>query len=268
MPESWVKGVTERILETKPNTYSYSKHMAERLVESCQKELPVCIVRPGAILAAYREPSPGWNESSSSITQYYRLIFGGAFHTVLYKQNGRFDVTPVDFAVNTVLAAAWRRGLWPESGLQVYNCTPGRRNPVIHHDIITWGCELVDMSYLSKGGYFSSPTFSTSDSVFFWKNLVFRYLPRTLQDTIRSLPEFSLGKMELMTKNQHRAKILAYAFKPFTVDEWEFDTKNMATLHQLMSQPDRETFYIDFSTINWEVFSKAFAEATWQAEAL
>ncbi|CAG7723289.1 unnamed protein product, partial [Allacma fusca] len=48
MPEDVLQSVTSRIFEKNQNTYTYSKHMAETLVESFQDRLPVCVVRPGA----------------------------------------------------------------------------------------------------------------------------------------------------------------------------------------------------------------------------
>ncbi|CAG7721638.1 unnamed protein product [Allacma fusca] len=56
------------------------------------------------------EPLPGWNETQSSSSKWANLIFCGAYHTVLANKQGRFELTPVDYAVNTCLAAAWRLG--------------------------------------------------------------------------------------------------------------------------------------------------------------
>ncbi|CAG7726982.1 unnamed protein product, partial [Allacma fusca] len=38
---------------------------------------------------------------------------------------------PVDYAVNTILAAAWRRGAFSDSGFVVYNCVPTAENLVL-----------------------------------------------------------------------------------------------------------------------------------------
>ncbi|CAG7690051.1 unnamed protein product, partial [Allacma fusca] len=92
--------VTKLILKDKINTYSYSKHMAERLVELARKDLPVSIVRPGPIFAAMDEPLPGWSETSSSISKLCKLLLSGGYHTILANRGGKLDATPVDNAVN------------------------------------------------------------------------------------------------------------------------------------------------------------------------
>jgi nucleoside-diphosphate-sugar epimerase len=43
-----------------PNNYTFSKHLAEQLVDQAhQQGLPVCIVRPSLVCAVLYEPIPG-----------------------------------------------------------------------------------------------------------------------------------------------------------------------------------------------------------------
>ncbi|CAG7732771.1 unnamed protein product, partial [Allacma fusca] len=66
IPADWNTSITKLILKDKINTYAYSKHIAERLVERAGNNLPVSIVRPGGITSGMTEPLPGWNETQSS----------------------------------------------------------------------------------------------------------------------------------------------------------------------------------------------------------
>jgi fatty acyl-CoA reductase len=43
-----------------PNTYTFTKNMAEQVLEKRRGNLKLAIVRPSAILACCREPFPGW----------------------------------------------------------------------------------------------------------------------------------------------------------------------------------------------------------------
>ncbi|CAG7831299.1 unnamed protein product, partial [Allacma fusca] len=173
MPADWLQSVTSGILKEEPNTYSYSKHMAEMLVESFQDQLPVCVVRPGAILGAYKEPILGWSNTRSSISQYYHMIFSGAYQTLLFNPKTSFAVTPVDYAVNTILAAAWRRGSFSDSGFVVYNCVPNAENMVFHRQIINWGYQTAQKDSYGIIRYILSPGFSNSYSIFRLKNQMF-----------------------------------------------------------------------------------------------
>lgn len=47
-----------------PNTYVFTKRMAEHLlVESNKKNVPMYIIRPSIIAASLEEPVPGWIDS-------------------------------------------------------------------------------------------------------------------------------------------------------------------------------------------------------------
>ncbi|CAG7785090.1 unnamed protein product [Allacma fusca] len=220
--------------------------MAEKLVESFKNQLPICIVRPGAILGAHKEPLLGWSNTSSSISQYYHMIFSGAYQTLLINPNGRFAITPVDYAVNTILAAAWRRGTFSDSGLVVYNCVPKSENQVLHRQVINWGYDTVQNQSNAIIRYIFSPGYSTSKFMFRWKNRLFFELCSFLMDPFGQNGKHSLAMQQL------KACSIAQTFMPFSLNEWNFITTNMERLELEMNPKDRIIFYTDFGEINWE----------------
>ena len=67
---------TIRILEKKlmgkhPNTYTLTKGLAENLIMTKGAGLPIAIVRPSIVCAAYQEPFPGWVDNVCGITGEY-----------------------------------------------------------------------------------------------------------------------------------------------------------------------------------------------------
>ncbi|CAG7717644.1 unnamed protein product [Allacma fusca] len=253
MSQECLQSLTKTILEEKPNSYSYSKYMAENLVESFKDQIPVCVVRPGAILGAYKEPFLGWSNTSSSISRYYHMLFSGYYQTLLINQNGTFAVTPVDYAVNTILAAAWRRGAFSDSGFVVYNCVPTAENLVLHGQIINWGYESVTKGSNPLVRYIFSPGYSTSNYIFRLKNRLCFEVCSLLKDPWSRNRKHSL-------ENQLKKFKIAETFMPFSLNEWNFITTNMKQLHQEMNPEDQKIFYIDFGQINWECFVKSFVD--------
>jgi alcohol-forming fatty acyl-CoA reductase len=65
--EKSIKLLEERILKIHPNTYTFTKNLAEQIVSSNSTGFPVAIVRPSIISASLKEPCPGW---LSNITAY------------------------------------------------------------------------------------------------------------------------------------------------------------------------------------------------------
>lgn len=52
----------------RPNTYTLTKAMAEQLIFEEGQELPLVIVRPSIVVAALREPIPGWIDNLNGPT--------------------------------------------------------------------------------------------------------------------------------------------------------------------------------------------------------
>lgn len=60
MSDEAMAGMQKSVLGSHPNTYTYSKRLAELLVrDEFEKGFPVVIVRPSIVIPAYREPLPG-----------------------------------------------------------------------------------------------------------------------------------------------------------------------------------------------------------------
>ena len=66
--ETSINQIEKKILKTYPNTYTFSKNLAEQIVTNKSKHLSVAIVRPSIIGASLEEPYPGWIQNISGIT--------------------------------------------------------------------------------------------------------------------------------------------------------------------------------------------------------
>ncbi len=56
------------ILGEWPNTYTFTKAMAEQLLQEYSKQLPLAVVRPSIVVAADKEPMPGWVDNLNGPT--------------------------------------------------------------------------------------------------------------------------------------------------------------------------------------------------------
>jgi alcohol-forming fatty acyl-CoA reductase len=71
MPEAEIEQKQKEILGKFPNTYNYSKNIAEKLLKKHRGDLPLVIIRPSIIGAAAQEPFPGWVDSITAATAVY-----------------------------------------------------------------------------------------------------------------------------------------------------------------------------------------------------
>lgn len=56
---------TKKLIGDKPNTFTFTKWVAETLLEKECGELPIVMVRPSTVGASWKEPFAGWVEKSS-----------------------------------------------------------------------------------------------------------------------------------------------------------------------------------------------------------
>ena len=60
----WVK----EVLGSHPNTYTFTKALAEQWLFNTAKDLPLAIVRPSIVVAAWKDPLPGWIDNLNGPT--------------------------------------------------------------------------------------------------------------------------------------------------------------------------------------------------------
>ena len=58
----------KKILKIYPNTYTFSKNLAEQIVSSNSDSLPIAIVRPSIIGASIENPCLGWLDNIYGVT--------------------------------------------------------------------------------------------------------------------------------------------------------------------------------------------------------
>lgn len=58
MDDDMVNSITPQLIDNKPNTYTYTKQLAEHLLIKEGAGLPMAIIRPSIVGAAWKEPFP------------------------------------------------------------------------------------------------------------------------------------------------------------------------------------------------------------------
>ncbi len=59
---------TKAVIGRHPNTYCFTKALAEQLVMTEAAGLPLAIVRPSIVVAAWKDPVPGWVDNFNGPT--------------------------------------------------------------------------------------------------------------------------------------------------------------------------------------------------------
>ena len=71
-----------------PNTYTFTKNLAERTLKKRRGNISLHILRPAIIVAAYREPFPGWIDALTAASPIILLVAHGVLTKLKYKKKG------------------------------------------------------------------------------------------------------------------------------------------------------------------------------------
>lgn len=90
-----------------PNTYTYTKCVAEHLLSQRRGSVPLAIVRPSIISAAWAQPKRGWIDSNAAFAGC--LLYTGLGLVKVWEANPnvRLDVVPVDSVSERIVRTAF-----------------------------------------------------------------------------------------------------------------------------------------------------------------
>lgn len=269
-----------------PNTYTYTKSLAEHLLARECSDMPVAIVRPSIVVSAHKEPWPGWVNSLNGITGVVLACSIGLLRTIHIVRNIRVDIIPVDYVVNTSIAAAYyiaknrvslSRGLVSPSsepnGQQQGEIAPLRYNtddklpaPIFHCtsgdvNLLWWG-ELEDLVYvksrLNPSMKMVRVPWAGSHKTKFGDNMarIFKhYLPALVIDTVAGLRGTKKSLYTTYSKLHSKMTPLTY----FSSHEYILRSDNIKLLQDcLTSETDKRELFLDLKQVDWDDFFKYF----------
>ncbi|CAG7817649.1 unnamed protein product [Allacma fusca] len=133
--------ITPDLIGSKPNTYAYTKSLAEHMVQCNRGDLPVCIVRPSIVTATVKEPIPGWVDNWQGASGILIAHGKGLLGATVANEDIVIDWIPVDYLVNLIITAAWDLGMTKSPELVVYNCCSSQLNPLTQRAIKQFSME-------------------------------------------------------------------------------------------------------------------------------
>ncbi|HKU39324.1 MAG TPA: SDR family oxidoreductase [Polyangiales bacterium] len=123
-----------------PNTYTYTKSMAESLLLERAPRLRLSVLRPSIVESSLEFPFPGWNESFNG-TAPLAYIMGSWFRMVPARPDAPFDVIPVDLVCKAMVLAT--AALAEGRAAQVYHVGTSHR----HCCSVGRAAELITLSH-------------------------------------------------------------------------------------------------------------------------
>lgn len=101
-----VEAVTNMIFHELPNTYTLTKHFAEKMVFHKAFHLPSGIFRPPIVISNYKD-YPGWTDNLNGPSGIVAWTVRGFIHCIYGNKLNRANLVPVDYCINALIATAW-----------------------------------------------------------------------------------------------------------------------------------------------------------------
>jgi alcohol-forming fatty acyl-CoA reductase len=199
-----------------PNTYTLTKCLAEHLLVEGRGDVPLSIVRPSIVSASWREPFPGWIDSTAAFGAFVALVATGHLRAVVARPESRIDLVPVDVVARRILDAAFDTAT-PRDGVPIFFAVGGlAQNPTIEQ-CRKWLVDFFRRHPIDRRPYVPylgppGPLFRLSDRIH-----------HDLRVRVAAL--FSRRARRSATKLLERLRYLNHAFPYFTQNTFDFRSK-------------------------------------------
>jgi thioester reductase-like protein len=237
-----------------PNTYTFTKSLAESLLVKFGAGLPITIVRPAIVESSIRQPFRGWNEGINTSASLSYLL-GTFFRQLPTNERKRLDVIPVDAVcrgMTLISAAIIERRHDP-----VYQLATSVTNP----------CDMrrsIELTSLAHRKHYRA-----LEGMEFWLRLRFDAIPvskerynrmsapaqRAIIKSIQRIAApLSLRKTPFVKADRNLQKVekLIELFEPFILlNEHDFVAENVEKLSHALVPEERHAFGYDTGSIDW-----------------
>ncbi|XP_052125760.1 fatty acyl-CoA reductase 1-like isoform X1 [Frankliniella occidentalis] len=233
-----------------PNTYTFSKALAEQVMADAAATLPVVIVRPSIVVGAVKEPLPGWLDNLNSPASMWAAVNMGVLRvSKLSKKDALLDWMPVDIVTKATVVTAWASAT---KQLE----SDGTTVPVVNAALsdvhpVSDACCLAIYKEVQRSVPFSSairyPVFAQYNNWLQYAaiHLVYHLMFGLFVDGLLRLS----GQKPRLMKVYRKIASATVALQPITDKVFTFETYKFWDLQRLMHPDDVKTFEFDLDSL-------------------
>jgi Male sterility protein/haloacid dehalogenase-like hydrolase len=237
-----------------PNTYTFTKSLAESLLAMQGAGLPIAVVRPSIVETSIEEPFRGWNEGINTSAPLSYLL-GTYFRQLPSNERKRLDVIPVDMACRgmTLIAAA----LLERRHERLYQLATSANNPCDMGRSIELTALAHRKHYRAQQGleHWVRMRFDTIPvSKERYRNLSVpaqKFVVRGINRAASAL-QFKRPPLAKAERDLERVEKLIELYEPFILhNEQVFECDNVQLLSALLPADERRQFAYEPGEIDW-----------------
>ncbi|XP_073847273.1 putative fatty acyl-CoA reductase CG5065 isoform X1 [Musca autumnalis] len=243
--------VTPKLLPPHPNTYTYTKRLAEIYVRDQYETMPVIIARPSIVSPAYKDPLPGWVDSLNGPVGVMTAGARGVLRSMMCDLSLEADMIPVDVAINNLIIIPYGFTQYKErpKEIPVFNLIMPRKCRKTWGWVLNKGTELNKKYPLSWPLWYPNPNVTTNKYYHMFNMIFFMWLPALLIDGILTI----MGKRRFMIHVQKRIYVGLEVLQFFTTRKWDFRNERLLTLLDTLSPADLALFEVQVENREYDI---------------
>ncbi|XP_045467424.1 fatty acyl-CoA reductase wat-like [Harmonia axyridis] len=249
---------TKSIIGQWPNTYTFTKSVAEIMIKDSSGALPIGIFRPSIVISTYKEPLEGWIDNLYGPTGICTGVALGLLRVLLCDPEKTADLVPGDMCVSALITAAWdtaqkHKGESNTKEIPIYNYVSMDNN-------ITWGeyCNINSMyGYKypsSKIVWIHNLSFTCNVYIYLILKLFYHLIPAIIFDLIGTLFFKNLGMLKMYKKIHKLSDVLTF----FSLRQWKFSNDNIVKLWNKLDDTEKNLFFFDMKSLDLWAYYKTY----------
>ncbi|CAH0404438.1 unnamed protein product [Chilo suppressalis] len=243
-----------RILGAWPNTYTFTKALAEKELRLSAGDIPVGIFRPAIVTSTWKEPLKCWLDNLYGPNGVAIGSATGILRTLQCDETATADIVPVDSVVNCLMVAA--------AGVHAqYKNSPPLEPPIFNYvssveNRITWGDFMaqnmarIDRHPFSNAVWYISLTLTKSAFVNNLNKIFLHLMPAALVDGVA----ICLGRKPKMLKVYRKIHKFSSVLSYFCTREITFCNKRTRLLWDHTSDADKKIFPFSMADVDWNEY--------------
>ncbi|KYN07801.1 PREDICTED: fatty acyl-CoA reductase 1-like [Cyphomyrmex costatus] len=247
-----------------PNSYVYTKAIAEDTVRQYSIGIPVCIVRPSIVTSTVEEPVSGW---TNSVYGAVGVVMGsaiGLLRTLHCNPDNVADMVPADYVISHLIAAGWDTAKRRNTLLSIENANlETERVPIYNYvsicqNPITWrrfmklneifGMQVPSTHVLWYYMFFLNKYKFVHDICVIFLHMI----PAVIADTML----FFTGQKPMLLKAYKKINSFSSVISYFSSQQWRFSNDAVVKLWGRVPPADRQIFNFDMNNLEWESYIK------------
>ncbi|XP_053948997.1 putative fatty acyl-CoA reductase CG5065 [Anastrepha ludens] len=238
-----------------PNTYTFTKSLAEQIIKEYKDRLPLVIFRPSIVVSSIEDPVPGWVDNFNGPIGMLVACGIGIFRTSCGEPNIVSDFVPVDIVVRAMLIATYRKGTEEshkqDPKMEVINCAASKMCPITTGEVIEIGTKVIKETPFEKTLWVPGGSITRCPV---WNFIRFV----TLHVLVAILADFALrftNTKPFLLKLQRRIYAATLALHLFVTTEWDFRYDNFYALNSFVPESEVDQFgFLQYTNVDYEQF--------------